>query len=381
MTSSSVEFSTLEAAQAHGREWLFQHAAPLWSSAGVCPDGFFAERLTLQGERVEMPRRLRVQARQIFSFIEIGRLGWDGPWRALANQGVDLLLGRGRSPDGHFAHLFDANGEVVDRRLDLYDHAFGLFALGHAAQALGRTDALAAANDVMDLMDGRWRRPEGGFWEGEITPCPPYRQNPHMHMFEASLALSRAGGGDRWVELGNQLATLFTGRLQDSATGAITEYFDSDWRPLPGAEGAIVEPGHCLEWAWLFETGRGGGSGVETAEALRGFALKHGICSARGVAMNEVSLTGDIVDANARLWPQTERLKAAVARYRRTLAPEDRTEVLSAYAGLTRYFDTPCRGVWFDRWRADGSWIEEDAPASSFYHILGGLSELMACPA
>lgn len=375
-----LAISSIREAQEHAKAWLFETAAPLWATEGVCEDGQFAERLTLDGRRVNMPRRLRVQARQIYSFVAIGALGWSGPWKAIVERAMGILLEHGVE-GANFVHLFDEQGNVVDRRRDLYDHAFGLFALAHAARALGDERLEAVAHKVMDEMDANWRRPEGGFWEGEITACPPYRQNPHMHMFEAGLALSQVSGHPRWRSLVEELGLLFRSRFQNADTGAVTEYFSADWHRLETESGRIVEPGHCLEWAWLFEAAWADGAGTPVADALVQFARQHGICAERGVAINEVSLDGEILDGNARLWPQTERLKAAVIRYRRLGSEAERREVVAAYQGLAAYFDTPCRGVWYDRWLADGEWVAEDAPASSFYHIVCGLTELLNCPA
>jgi len=365
----------IEDVRERARQWLFDEAAPLWSTIGVCEDGQFAERLTLEGKQVEMDRRLRVQARQIYSFCAIGELGWEGPWRPVVEKAVDKLITDGRRSDGLFVHLFNRQGEVVRTELDLYDHAFALFALAHAGRVLDRPDLLQIANEVQDVLDAKWWRPEGGFWEGELTPCPPYRQNPHMHMFEAALAHRRAGSGERWGVLAERLAGLFREKFRDPGTGCVTEYFDKDWQKVPGDEGRIVEPGHCLEWAWLFETGF---ADTALSDGLVGFAREFGICSNRGVAVNEVYLDGAIRDNNARLWPQTERLKAAVARWKRTSAPDEEKEVVLAYEGLAKYFATPAKGVWYDKMKVDGSFVSEDAPASSFYHIVCAISELLS---
>ena len=82
MPAFNTEVSDIQSiadAQHHAKNWLFNHAAPLWGTRGVCSDGQFAERLTLSGEFVEFPRRMMVQARQIYSFITAGELGWEGP--------------------------------------------------------------------------------------------------------------------------------------------------------------------------------------------------------------------------------------------------------------------------------------------------------------
>jgi mannose/cellobiose epimerase-like protein (N-acyl-D-glucosamine 2-epimerase family) len=378
---SVSKVATIKEAQQSATEWLFAHAAPLWSSAGYCSNGLFAERLTVDGTQVTMNRRLRVQARQIYAFCTIGKLGWDGPWRQVVESSLDILLTRGRREDGLFAHLFDEEGQVVDSQVDLYDHAFALFALAHAGHALERPDLFDIAEEVQNILDEKWARPQGGFWEGELTPSPPYRQNPHMHMFEAALAHYRFSGRERWRVMKDRLGDLFRDRFRDPVSGAVTEYFDRDWNKVEGPDGEIVEPGHCLEWAWLFEVGFDGGEGADISNGLVGFARQHGLSENGGVAINEVWLNGMVKDGGARLWPQTERLKAAVARYSRTGEASEADEIVAAFNGLLPYLDTPARGTWYDKLNADGTWVVEDAPASSFYHIVCAIAELMSVDA
>lgn len=296
---------------------------------------------------------------------------------------VDIIEGalkhfiqKGINKDGFFIHTFGPDADVLDTRLDLYDQAFGLFALGHAGDALKRDDLFDLAEKSLNVLNDKWSRPEGGYYEGEITPCPPYRQNPHMHMFEAALANYNFSGRQIWLDNLNKIGKTFVSKFQQPC-GAVTEYFDKNWRPLDGQEGQIVEPGHCFEWAWLFDIAPIDGGGVKTAEELGGFARKYGICPNRGVAINEVSINGEIIDDKARLWPQTERLKAACARYNRTKSDEDATEIANAWNGLEKYFATDIDGFWHDKMNPDGSFIVEPVKASSFYHIVCAIGELL----
>lgn len=372
----ALTLTSVDDAKHHARQWLFESAAPLWSTAGVLPDGMFAERLNLDGSPITaINRRLRVQARQIYSFVTLGALQWEGPWIEIVTNALAHLVGKGRRGDGLFVHLFDQEGQVCNSSLDLYDHAFGLFALGHAAIGLNRDDLARVAIEIGEIMMATWWRPEGGFWEGELTPCPPFRQNPHMHMFEAALVNQRASGAPLWQDMAERLSGLAAQAFQDPATGAITEYFDRDWGRLEAGTGDIVEPGHCMEWAWLF--GQKGAGGVAVADRLTGFARRFGIDDKKGVCINEVYLDGRVRDGGARLWPQTERLKAAIARFRRTRAGEDADEIVAAYRGLSLYLATDVPGVWRDRLTDAGTWIDEPAPASSFYHIVCALDELL----
>lgn len=366
----------LEAIQKLAKEWVFEILAPYWAKYGVHEDGMFVEEITHEGKVVDSYRRLMVQARQIFSFCELGDLGWGGDWQALVENAVHHFLDKGINEKGFFIHTFAPDGTVLDARLDLYNQAFGMFALGYAGKYLHRPDLFDVALKSLDALENEWSRIEGGFWEGELTPCPPYRQNPHMHIFEAALANYRFSGDKKWSVLKEKIANLFVSRFQQPC-GAVTEYFDINWKPLDGIQGKIVEPGHCFEWAWLFDIGFDENKGVKTADELSGFARKYGICPNRGVAINEVSIDGEIIDAKARLWPQTERLKAACARFKRTKDKNEINEIARAWNGLEKYFATDIKGLWHDKMNPDGTFVIENVKASSFYHIVCAFGELI----
>ena len=102
-----------------------------------------------------------------------------------------------------------------------------------------------------------------------------------------------------------------------------------------------------------------------------------GVDRGRGVAINALWDDLSVRDAGARLWPQTERLKTALIM---RPSPEDGmdrdAEAIAALNGLTAYFDTPLVGAWRDKMRPDGGFIDEPAPASSFYHIVCAITAL-----
>jgi mannose-6-phosphate isomerase len=374
--AAPAEFAALAE---HAKSWLFDAAGHLWRAELGGETPLFPERLSIHGEKDVCPHRLFVQARHVFSYCELGRVGWSGPWREMVEASVDFLVARGRRNDGLYMHCLDHRGGIFDGRADLYDQAFMLLALAHAGRALGRPDLFDVSEELGDALEMSWRLPHGGYHEGEIAVCPPYRQNPHMHLLECFIALHAATGSRRWRRDAERIAGLCAQSFLHRATGALLEYFDAELIPLKGDEGRIVEPGHCFEWAWLFETLAGWGvpDAIRISDDMTRFARRHGLDARRGVAINEVTVDGAIRNAAARLWPQTERLKAALARYRRTGDVEESEEAAAAYAGLIQYFETPARGAWRDKLRADGSWLEEPAPGSSMYHITCALAELI----
>jgi mannose/cellobiose epimerase-like protein (N-acyl-D-glucosamine 2-epimerase family) len=137
-----------------------------------------------------------------------------------------------------------------------------------------------------------------------------------------------------------------------------------------------VEPGHQFEWAWLLLRWSRAAPGVarQRADRLVELGETHGVHG--GVAVNVLSDDLTVSDGAARLWPQTERVKAAVYLANVTREPRDWSIAASAIAGLLKFLDAGSPGLWHDRLTADGCFVSEPSPASSFYHIVGAIAEL-----
>lgn len=375
---SSCIDAELDKTTARARGWLCNVAAPLWAARGRTTSGLFAERMTVDGVPDASYFRVFVQARHIFSFAAIGALGWQGPSRDLIEETIVALVHGAKRADGFYVHRLDDSARPLDARADLYDQAFVLLALATAGGVLGNELWFDAAEDLLDTIEHNWAHPAGGFTEGEIVDPRVRRQNPHMHLFEAALALAEASGRPRFRKLAETIAHLAATRFIDPATGALLEYFTDDLAPAPGVEGRIVEPGHCFEWAWLFErlaqTGWQGSTAI--SDRLTNFGRAYGIDGQRGVAINEVLTDGCIHDSNARLWPQTERIKIGAIRRRRLGSRLETDEVARAVTGLEQYNSGVLPGLWRDKMKPDGSWITELVPGSSLYHIACAYAEI-----
>lgn len=364
-------FATLAEARSWYAEWFAAAALPLWASLGVDPaTGAFREGLSLEGAPYDPYRRARVQARQVFVFARAARLGIAGPWLPMAERGFEAYAARFERPDGLYVNRCDLQGAVVDARVCLYEQAFSLLALAELCAAKVEPAAMQArAERLLAALAGH-RHPAGGFRERDDHP---FQSNAHMHLFEAALAWQAAGGGGAWGALAEEIATLALERFIDREGGFLREFFDAEWRPAAGDDGRWVEPGHQFEWAWLLQRWwrmRAGLGTLEDARTLFENGLR-GVDRARGVAVNVLWDDLSVRDGAARLWPQTEYLKAA-------LAMGQEAEALTAARGLARYLDAPLRGAWRDRMRPDGGFEDEPAPASSLYHLALAVFELMA---
>jgi mannose/cellobiose epimerase-like protein (N-acyl-D-glucosamine 2-epimerase family) len=83
------------------------------------------------------------------------------------------------------------------------------------------------------------------------------------------------------------------------------------------------------------------------------------------------------LDRGARLWAQTERLRACARAAALTDDGSLLDATLQAVGALDAFLDVPTRGLWRDRMGPDGAFVDEPAPASSLYHIAGAIVELV----
>jgi len=249
----------------------------------------------------------------------------------------------------------------------LYDQAFVLLALSASPD---RDSALAEADSLLDLIQSTLRHPAGGY--REFGP-QGFLSNPHMHLFEAALGWEAAGGGGRWAALADEIATLALSKFIDPKSGVLGEVFDDGWNRASGADGAIVEPGHQFEWAWLLERwARLRGSTEGSAAARRLFAAGAAcVDPVRNLAVNQTDAALAVTDPDARLWPQTERLKAAL------ILGED-SHVQPALDSIWAYLEADLPGLWRDRQVPGKGFAPGPSPASTLYHLAVAIEELAA---
>ena len=369
-------------------DWLLADALPLWAEHGVDrANGGFYEKLGHDLSPIQEPRRARLVARQIYCFATGGALGWGGEADALVAHGLEFLTRHLIRPDGTVVMAVEADGRLVRDRYDPYDQAFVLFALCAAAARQNDPSELRdLAAKVRDRLSANWAHPVAGYEEASPRTLP-LKQNPQMHLFEAFLAWAELmGDADKsWQQHADALGRLALARLISPETGALYEFFDGDWLPQPDDKGLLVEPGHQFEWAWLltrWAERRNDATAFAAAARLADIGEAHGV-NALGVAFNELHHDFTVRDAHAKLWPQTERIKAWRALSLSPLnTPEGRAraaEHLSqAVAGLLPFLVPHPRGLWYEVQRPDGTFIDEPVRASSLYHITCAIHTISA---
>jgi mannose/cellobiose epimerase-like protein (N-acyl-D-glucosamine 2-epimerase family) len=378
VTEGSVPIDNLGHLWRVVRDWLTLKSLPLWAREGFSEDrGVFQERLTLEGQPIlNAPRRLMVQARQIYSYAVAEQRHWMPGAGALVSEAARSMVRDYYQADGQqgWVRSVDAVGKIVDPTRDFYAHSFALFGLAAAFQSTRDDYYLAVADNTLRFLDSAMRHRAGGYVT-QLPPCPgrEMMQNPHMHLLEALMALYQVAPREDYRLRSQELISLLERHLFRPSAGILGEYFTSKWLPVDGDRGRLFEPGHHYEWVWLL------------GRYIRLFQCSLPVCtslllatantkgiSPEGLVWAEVREDGLVLDASIRLWPHTESMKAelslgsadAYVRADRWLRVLYETFLAPAYPG-----------GWHDRIDGQCRLLTDCMPASSLYHLVCALSE------
>lgn len=360
--------------------WLKRDALPRWRETGVDAGGGFHELLDIDARPVDAPRRTRVVARQLYVFATAQRRGWMQHADVVARHARSFLLGRLQRPDGSFASSVSPTGDVIDARFDLYEQAFALFGLAHAAKLEpGDPEPEQHALALLEHL-ARWRTSRGGF--ADEAGGALLRANPHMHLLEACLAWEDVSERPaRWTAISDEIVELMAERMLNPRTGAVLEWFDDAWRAVDGP-GAPVEPGHQYEWAWLLaqwsvrREDRDAAANGAIVARLIDIGERHGAC-ADDVVRNGLDRALEPLDLGCRLWAQAERIRALAMAVPGSRPAADLSRIGSSVGVLLRFLEHPCPGLWHESLDAHGHPVAGPSRASSLYHIVGSVEALV----
>ncbi|MGD1876379.1 MAG: AGE family epimerase/isomerase [Kiloniellaceae bacterium] len=377
------------------RPWLRDILLPFWAERGFdAARGAFVEKFEPSGDPTSDDyTRVRVQARQIYVFSHAAAVGISDVGLAPARRAFAFLEAHAwDSEHGGWFHRLQRDGAVLDRTKDSYDHAFLLLAMAWLYRADGDARVLRRAGQTAAFMEQALARRYGGDFKGyaehQVSPggwAPlPRRQNPHMHLLEAFLALYEASGDRLWLDQAQRMFDLFQQHFFDAKSGQLIEFFDRDWQEMPQDGKRLREPGHFFEWTWLlhrYATLTGDDGALAAMRPLYDWAWEKGVDhtgDAPGVVFEALDPEGRVLDGGSkRLWPQTEAVKAALAVYERFGDEEALRRAHTLLAALFTTFAGLDRPDWREQVDRDGKVIRDGMPSSSLYHLFLASAEAL----
>lgn len=375
------------------RSWLWDKALP-WCVASLADRklGGFNERFDWSGKPVDPGfKRIRVAGRQVYVMAHAALGGVAGA-REVALEGVNYLVRYGLRPDGQFVSRLNSDGSVLESSTDLYDVAFGLFAMAWWYRLTNDPYPLEIASTAISLLRTELFSPSGKGYRARARASVLHEQNPHMHLFEAAIFLTGFSGRVEFRQLADELFDLAANCLFDSVTDTLPEFFDTEWRAGDERGRISVEPGHHYEWVWLLNRyGELSGTteAFQIAERLFTFAQRHGHDPDTGLIFDAVGVHGEIQQRDFRIWPNTEFLKAQIAMQERhgKIDGFDDEAIEANITRILKHFLSPQTngpakalgdGLWIDYLEGQSLTPKCDhVPASTLYHIMFGFTEYL----
>ncbi len=358
---------------AYFREKVF----PLWLKKGGLGHGDgFLEEFIIDGYRPNTTahRRLRVQGRQVWSFAKAYALGYGEELLELAKDGWQAIDKQFRHKDGGFIHSVDAQATPLNTNRFLYEQTFVLLGLSALYGATKNDEYMKQAHDLF-----RWIKKDLGAEEGFYTSFDnkeePRQQNPHMHLFEALMALFEESGDEYWLVEAGKIYDLFHKYFFDEKYLLLREFFTSDLKDYDKIKGDSIEPGHNYEWVWLvYHYSQLVKASYDKLDFLYAFALKG--TNVDGLGYDECLPSGEPVRRTSRMWVQTEALKANITKYEITQEAVYLDKMEQIIDNLFAYylFDN---GLWGDQIDENKQELSQVTPASTFYHLFLAFAEVI----
>jgi len=341
------------------RDWCTISALPYWEKHAQKPDKSWVEHLHLDGTPdLNAERRWRVMARQVYVYAKATSLGWySGEQVAISTYDKMKAVG--------FVHRVGPNCNIANSMRDLYDFAFYVLAASSLYSLTGRTAYLKDAENLLTWTDEALMHPSGGWKESNYaTLHSTRRQNPHMHLLEASLFLYGTTKNPKHLSYAEKVFYLFQAYFYDK--GTISEYFDANWKLESCAKGQTAEPGHAMEWIWLLgQYRKATGADVAQYQSELYRIAQYG----RGWFLNdEENKSGVVRRESKRLWVQTEVIKAHLAMTEIGVLGARNMAAATIDALFPTYLT--CAGTWNDQIDVYNKNIASTIPVSTFYHIL-----------
>jgi mannose/cellobiose epimerase-like protein (N-acyl-D-glucosamine 2-epimerase family) len=373
------------------RPWLLGHVLPFWLARIEDPHGF-QETIDAKGEPVRTARRhVLVQARLTYVFSHAALMSRDPAFARAAEHGYVFLTRAFHGRRGGWYRFIDIDAagpvtQVTGPTRDFYDQAFVLFALAWYGKASGEKKAFALADATWDFLEKNLGDPvHGGFveeWLPGTDPRLPRRQNPHMHLLEALLALYAATRHETWLDRARALVDFFDAKLFDHKTDSLIEFLTEDLKPVPGAKGRWREPGHHFEWVWLlhdYHRHTGEARALDFADRLYASAARHGLerdASKPGGVFDGMNADGSIASDAKTLWPQTEYIKALVARAEFARDAQAWSLLQDHLRVLAQHYMRTDGANWHNQITRDGASMQAMTPARVLYHLFLAIAEV-----
>jgi len=349
-----------------------ERIVPLWQGPGWNDEMALPfEALDAQHRPLPVQRyRAMACARQLYLFSS--RIEQPGAAARAAARAAALFRSLQRhfhdAEHGGWFYSIDAEGKPLDRRKDLYTHAFIVFACAHYWGKVRESLVESALNAALEIISEQFARDDGLYeaslgedWS-DLGSGP--LQNPQMHLAEAFLQVLAVREDEGVQQALLHLCEALQAQFIEPQHGLMLE------KPNVAVDNWF-EPGHQFEWFYLLDTSpllRGTPLHGSIARAFE-YAEQYGVKDSAVLAM--LAVDGKVLDATQRIWAQAEYLRALALR------SGNEAKLAAQLQAMEQRFLHD--GGWYECRDGEGAVSRHDMPSTTPYHLatcLEGLQRL-----
>ncbi len=353
------------------RQLLTEEIIPFWSEFGFDNDLGFVEQLsvtTLQPDW-QTPRRLLCQMRQIWSFALAQQMHVADTLK-LALKGFQLVEENYFAQQAYYFTIGKEQQKSTDYQ-DCYSIAFFILTMSKLYEVTNNPAYLNKAESMWQLLTEEFKADIGFFSSTKKEMLQ--EQNPHMHLFEALLAITKATNSNVWRARTEELFFIAVNYLYDNEDNCIYELHTHG---LGNGKATGVEPGHQMEWVWLlWNYEKLFNKNIAWIDKLYATASL-GVIK-QGRLSDAIDLQTKATKDTAKLWIQTEAMKAHIAQYRRKKDDKYLEHLIDSFLDITENYLYKGKGFWREILTIDDKDISSRVPATSLYHIILAFDEFI----
>ena len=372
-------------------KWFLKNSMPIWTSKGIdYKNGGFFEDLDRNLNFTEKPRRTRVICRQIYVLIVSKKLGWEEEIDEIILSNLNYLLKNLRLTNkGFFTYSYNNQNDKKDGKIFLYEQAFVIFALAKIFEYDNKNSDyyINIAIDLLELVKERWFNYNSN---SKYHKTDQFQTDPYMHFLEGLLLWEEVINDQKYnkelkkfKDSSDLIAKIIISNCLDKQYGYISEEYEPGWSEFRDVSKIRIEPGHQYEWSWLLSKWSNFRNQKEKINKhslrLLDFAESNGVDKENKLVVNSLNGKFQVINSDSKIWPQCERLKA----WSYLLGMSDKINVsqlnncIISLDNILSYLDEPFRGGWIESKSKDKLFSFEFVKASSLYHIVSALEEVV----
>ncbi len=234
------------------KDFLLNNTIPFWEKNSVdTTNGGYFTCLDRFGNIYDTDKFMWLQGRQAWTFSMLyNKVEKNENWLAIAKNGIDFLINKGKDPDGYFYFSTTEEGRPLVQAYNIFSDCFAAMAFGQYAIATGDENvknlAITTYRNILKKKDN-----PKGLYEKNTGERPLKSFSLPMILSNLALELEAVLDPKEVEETINYSINEVMNVFLDKESGLIYEFVRPDGSHEDSFNGRLINPGHGIEAMWF----------------------------------------------------------------------------------------------------------------------------------